>query len=110
MSKLDELKAKWVKGGKASELEFVLIMGQPHYSATTLEAAATELARLQAIEQALKINPSIRLINQKTGNKLYWADDTQQWEVYSTLADGRPHWSYKGDDITAALVALDAKP
>lgn len=46
----------------------------------------------------------VRLEHRTSNRKMFWADDAQQWEVYSF--DRFPTWHYKGKSITDALAAL----
>jgi hypothetical protein len=70
------------------------------------------LREAEAFIHALRLYPSIRLVRNPADDntrKLYWADDTRQWEVYSRDAN-LITWYYKGDSLTDALAAFLEKP
>jgi tRNA pseudouridine-54 N-methylase len=52
MSAYETLKARYIKGDAVNDLEFTLLMCGRAVSPKTIEAAAAELERLQAIEAA----------------------------------------------------------
>lgn len=78
----------------------------------SLKAFASELVELldekDAIVNLLKANPIMRLSSGGVNpRKMYWADDTHQWEVFISQPDTRGLvFVYQGTDLKEALVAL----
>jgi hypothetical protein len=80
----------------------------------TTKAFASDLVEIldekDTITNLLKSNPSIRLVNWSRPRKtikLYWADDTHQWEVYLHDPNSRGlDFLYQGDSLKDALAAL----
>jgi hypothetical protein len=88
---------------------------------TCVPALRKEIERLQRIEveysalvRAMKADPAVKLVlpfHPHVTRKLYWANDTEQWEVYSHNPNSRVaiEWHYKGGSLTDALAALGVK-
>lgn len=82
----------------------------------TTKAFASDLVELldekDAIVNLMKSNPLIRLtIGTRTPRKMYWADDTHQWEVYISDPNSRGLvYPYQGNSLKDALAALVGEP
>jgi hypothetical protein len=78
----------------------------------TVKAFASDLVEIldekDAIVNLMKSNPAFRLITAtRVPKKMYWADDTHQWEVYYSDPQSRGiTFLYQGDSLKDALSAL----
>ena len=73
-----------------------------------MNGANEHLTESAIVVNYLKSYKNIELFNKRTNKHLYWAHDTLQWEVY--YFNRRPTWTYKGNNITAALVDFEQAP